>query len=68
MIYFQMSFRVTTEKKFDDQSAFLTECSVHKYLSGNYSRVPYLMGFTSNEAKPFFPRKKLFLIQKVKIY
>lgn len=46
-----MAFRVTVEKKFDNVESFLTECSVKKFVSGSYNKVPYMMGFTSNEAK-----------------
>lgn len=52
-----MAFRVTKEQKFKNQAAFVSGCSLDKYKSGNYNRVPYMMGFTSNEAKLFFKGK-----------
>lgn len=46
-----LPFRPTMENPiFAKEDAFMTECPVSKYKSGNFSRVPILMGFNHDEA------------------
>ncbi|XP_076656080.1 juvenile hormone esterase-like [Halictus rubicundus] len=46
-----LPFRPTMENpKFAKEDAFLTECPVEKYKSGNFSRVPILLGYNHDEA------------------
>lgn len=52
----QIPFRPTLENPdiAKDQDKFLTECSLTKYFSGNYTKGPHMMGFTSDEILLFF--------------
>ncbi|XP_058804712.1 uncharacterized protein LOC131671922 [Phymastichus coffea] len=36
-----------------NEEKFLTECTLKKYLNGNYTKGPHIMGFTSNETVSF---------------
>lgn len=51
------SFRPTYENIKIAKDIFLSECPGKKYKSGNYSRIPVMLGFTNAETLAFTSRK-----------
>lgn len=47
------SFRPTIENPAIAEEAFLSMCAVKKYASGDFSKVPHIMGFTEKEMVTF---------------
>lgn len=40
-----------------NEDKFLTECSLEKYMNGNYTKGPHMVGFTSEETVSAFGRE-----------
>lgn len=48
-----MPFRPTIESAAVPGKKFLTECSVKKFLRGDFNKGPHMLGFTADEAITF---------------